>query len=89
MEGVMYCKKPMVDSGTRRAPAANSSSGMAVTGPLSRKNSQVCASCAGHWLPGPLGPAHSRATTARGARSMVSSDMPSSAPSVAVLRIRP
>lgn len=44
---------------------------------------------AGHWLPGPLGPAHSRATTASGARSMVSSDMPSSAPSVAVLRIRP
>ena len=38
---------------------------------------------------GAAGARATAATTASGARSMVSSDMPSSAPSVAVLRIRP
>ena len=33
MVGAMNCRKPMADSGTRRAAQANSISGMAVSGP--------------------------------------------------------
>ena len=64
MVGVMYCSTPMVDSGMRRAPAENSSSGTAVTGPLSANSSQVCASCAGRV---PLCWPQSRAAAATGA----------------------
>ena len=86
--GPMYCIRPSVVIDRRRAPAANSNSGTAVTGPSAMIHRFVSASVAGK-LPSPRYAASASTPSASGASSIVSSVSPSSAPSTATLRISP
>ena len=84
----MYCTMPTVASGSRRAAAAKHSSGIAVNGPdnSSQPTSGLmpCSSA-----PLRLKVHHSSAGSTSGASSRFSIARPSSAPSGAVLRMRP
>ena len=86
--GPMYCMRPSVVIDKRRAAAANSSSGTAVTGPRAMIHRFVGRSAAGK-LPVPWLAARPITASAIGASSIVSSVSPSSAPSTATLRSNP
>jgi len=75
-------------SGMRRAPAANSSSGIAVIGPMPINKALMTLLSAGKLLL-PCQAANASRPKAAGASSIVSSVKPSSAPNAAVLRISP
>ncbi len=84
----MYCRKPSVESGSRRAAPVNQSSGIAVRGPASRSSRSVsrprCRNTAR-----PLDSAQASQATANGKSSIVSIVSPTSAPTGTSLRRRP
>jgi hypothetical protein len=78
ISGVTYCRSPIVDSGTRRVAAANSSSGTAVAMPevtsRTAEPAPACPKC-----PVPCASRTSRKTTAGTTTTAVSTNRPGAA----------